>query len=107
MVTLKIQKTSILVEPGSNVTIDTTFLLDYALNFPIKEQKGFNSEDIFKRVRIKQAIKEIKNDELSLEDSDAIALQEIIKDVEWFAPHEDIATFISAVKELPIKNIKK
>ena len=111
MVQLKIEDTTILLQQGSSETVKTSFLIDYALNFPVRDQKGFNSEDIFKRVRIKQALKDIKEGEdiLYLEDADAINLQKIVSEVEWFAPHEDIAKFITSVNELPVKitSIKK
>lgn len=64
---------------------------------------GLSIDDIDKRMRIKNALKEAKGT-LVLEDEDAKNLKGYVESFRWWTAHEDIQKFVKDIREMKPKN---
>lgn len=83
------------MDGGSPIT--TKELITNCLKFPV--QGGLSWEDISIRVKLEGILKNAE-DEISLEDTDAVALKTIVKSTKWGLYHEDLVDFGNEVGKL-------
>lgn len=67
----------------------------------LKPNVGITSENMGKRIRIIDAVKNINVGKvIELEDADAALLKKLSEEMQWAIVHEDIATFGAAIKRM-------
>lgn len=93
------KKTDILLPSGEGVIpVGYSELIKMVCNSMI--QGGYSISDIRSRITISSAADKPSGETIELENSDAVYLQNAVKNMRWYFSHKDLITFTDDIEQL-------